>query len=326
MKKTVFLTLLSLLLAMSVTTYAFQPAGTAGKGKGPGGSTLVRSMAPGAGTTPAAIGLSGKRNAFLEEKRLQKERARAAMTERERDVYEGAAAAMLATSPSAVVLDAGAVKLKNRVLKFDTPPVIRGGRTLVPVRALTEGLGATVRYTTEGGIGLVTISRTTTMSAIGPDGATTTSAPAITVVLTIGSTKVTVTENGITRTIDLADTKPGIAHGRTYVPLRFLAEIFGLRVSHDGATGTIDIEEKDGDESAAEGDGTAADTGATTQAASTTTAGGIAAPTTTVGGITAPTTTEGGITAPTTTEGGITAPATTEGGSEADAGGTAATL
>ena len=111
-------------------------------------------------------------------------------------------------------------------------------------------------------------------------------------VLTIGITKVSVTENGVERTIDLADTKPGIAYGRTYVPLRFLAEIFGLKASHDGETGTIDIEEND-DASTATDEGVSGESDATAPAAPSTTEGAITVPTTTEGAITVPTTTEG---------------------------------
>lgn len=270
MKKTVFLTILSLMLAMSVTSYAFHPSGNPGRGHRQDAPAVVPTVPSEAGATPAAITFQAQHRAFMEMKRQQKDQARAEMTDHEKRTYEDAAAAMRVTSPSAIVLDVGAVKLGNHTLRFDTPPVIRGGRTLVPVRALTEGLGATVKYTTEGGIGLVTISKTTTTTAIGLDGVTTTSTSAITVVLTIGSTTVSITENGVTRTVDLADTKPGVACGRTYVPLRFLAEVFGLKVSHDGATGTIDIDEDDD---------------------------AVPVPSTTEGAITVPSTTEGAITA-----------------------------
>lgn len=35
------------------------------------------------------------------------------------------------------------------MIKFDTPPYIKGGRTVVPVKAITEGLGATVTFNAE---------------------------------------------------------------------------------------------------------------------------------------------------------------------------------
>jgi hypothetical protein len=46
----------------------------------------------------------------------------------------------------AYVLEAGSVIVKNNLIKFDMPPYIKGRRTLVPVRAVSEELGAQVAW------------------------------------------------------------------------------------------------------------------------------------------------------------------------------------
>lgn len=38
------------------------------------------------------------------------------------------------------------VKVKGKDIKFDIPPVIKDGRTLIPVRAIMNGLGAEVKW------------------------------------------------------------------------------------------------------------------------------------------------------------------------------------
>ncbi|MCK5764299.1 MAG: copper amine oxidase N-terminal domain-containing protein, partial [Clostridiales bacterium] len=99
-------------------------------------------------------------------------------------------------------------------------PYIKGGRTVVPVRALTEGLGALVSYNNE--------TREVTIVKDGTE-----------IVLLIGSNEALV--NGETI---LLDSKAEITNSRTYVPIRFISEIFGLNVQWDGENEIIDIEEE----------------------------------------------------------------------------------
>src|SRR5690606_24707622 len=48
-----------------------------------------------------------------------------------------------------IVLPIENINAKNKDVKFDTPPVIKEGRTLIPVRALTQGFGAELEWNAE---------------------------------------------------------------------------------------------------------------------------------------------------------------------------------
>ena len=109
------------------------------------------------------------------------------------------------------------VVLNGTPLVMDVPPQLVGGRTLLPLRAVAEALGAEVNWDSTNRI--VTAIR---------DGTT--------IILPLGSTTVTV--NGQAVTIDVPAT---IVGGRTLVPLRFVAESFGIDVNWDGATRTVTI-------------------------------------------------------------------------------------
>ncbi len=113
----------------------------------------------------------------------------------------------------------GRVFLNGTVIRFDSDPVNKGGRILIPVRAITGGMGGEVKYD----------SKTQTVTIISPDGDT-----EIVFYLETGIVKVDGKEVKI-------DVRPGIHNNRTYVPLRFIAETFGLRVGYNGNTGDIDI-------------------------------------------------------------------------------------
>jgi len=93
-------------------------------------------------------------------------------------------------------------------LKFDVPPVIKEGRTLVPLRALTEGFGATVEYDAENQTVTVTKGETT-------------------IVLTLGQNVALVNGQEVT-----LDAKAELNNSRTIVPLRFIAETFKLDVDN----------------------------------------------------------------------------------------------
>ena len=109
------------------------------------------------------------------------------------------------------------VMLDGRELVFDVPPQMISGRTLVPLRTIFEALGATIDWN----------GNTQTVTATKDDRV---------VVLTIGSTTPTV--NGSVVTID----QPGIiVNARTLVPLRFVAESFGVSVDWNNDTRTVTI-------------------------------------------------------------------------------------
>lgn len=109
------------------------------------------------------------------------------------------------------------VNLNGSPLVFDQPPVMESGRTLVPMRAIFEGLGAQVGW--DGNSGAVT----------GTQGG-------LVVVLKIGDNRATVNGNVV-----LLDVPAKIVGGRTLVPLRFIAESMGALVNWDGKTSTVSI-------------------------------------------------------------------------------------
>ena len=95
-------------------------------------------------------------------------------------------------------------------IKFDQIPVIENGRTLVPLRAIFEKIGADVEWNGD----------TQTVTATKDD---------ITVSLTINNT--TATKNGEAITLDVP---AKIINGRTLVPVRFISDCFGVNVDWDG--------------------------------------------------------------------------------------------
>jgi hypothetical protein len=105
---------------------------------------------------------------------------------------------------------------------LDAPPIIKNGRTLLPIRPIVEALGGTVSWDpTEK---KVTISLGST-----------------TIELWIG--KNTARVNGADTPIDSSNSKvvPEIISGRTMLPLRFVTENLGCTVQWDGSTQTITI-------------------------------------------------------------------------------------
>ena len=92
---------------------------------------------------------------------------------------------------------------------FDQPPVIENGRTLVPLRAIFEKLGAEVSWNPD----------TKTVSARKGDD---------TVTLVIDET----TANCSGRAVTL-DVPARIINSRTLVPVRFIADSFGVSVVWD---------------------------------------------------------------------------------------------
>lgn len=119
-----------------------------------------------------------------------------------------------------VVMPIDSIIAKGKNLKFDTPPVVKAGRTLVPVRALTEAFGATVDW--DPIEQKITISNETTQ---------------IILQLNNGTAYV----NGVEVAIEVP---PLTINNRTVVPLRFITETLGLKVDWDDETGTVEIEEE----------------------------------------------------------------------------------
>ena len=97
-------------------------------------------------------------------------------------------------------------------LLFDAQPVTLDGRTMVPLRPIFEWVGAKVTY--DGGH-IQAYRSETAMTPL--------------VELWIGSTQALIAETN--RTLDVA---PQLIQGRAFVPLRFVAESFGVWVDAEG--------------------------------------------------------------------------------------------
>lgn len=102
-------------------------------------------------------------------------------------------------------------------ITFEVPPVVENGRSLVPLRAIFEELGADVDWNRD----------TKTVTAY-KDGST--------IVLTINSTKAYI--NG---SLVKLEVPAKIKDGKTLVPLRFVSEAMKAYVGWDGASEVIQI-------------------------------------------------------------------------------------
>jgi hypothetical protein len=105
---------------------------------------------------------------------------------------------------------------------LDSPPIIRNGRTLLPIRAVVESLGGTVGW--EPSLKVVSIT-------LGAHNLS----------LQIGSYKATVDGKVVQIDPDNPKVVPEIINGRTMLPLRFVTENLGCDVKWDGGTKTITI-------------------------------------------------------------------------------------
>jgi outer membrane protein assembly factor BamB len=108
-------------------------------------------------------------------------------------------------------------EVNGLLIQLDAPPTIINGRTMVPLRFVSETFGAEVGWDgTEQKITLIFYGKT--------------------VELWIGRSTAII--NGDPMVLDAS---PTIINGRTMVPLRFCAETFGAEVGWDGATQTITL-------------------------------------------------------------------------------------
>lgn len=112
------------------------------------------------------------------------------------------------------------VYLDGKELSFEVPPSIINGRTLVPLRAIFEGLDASLEWDAK------------TQTVIAAKGITK-------VQVTVGEKEAF--KNGKSVLLDVPAT---IINGRTMVPLRFVSEAMGSTVEWDESTQTITITSK----------------------------------------------------------------------------------
>ena len=102
---------------------------------------------------------------------------------------------------------------------LDTAPIIQNGRTLLPLRAVVEGLGGSVAWEDE------------TRTAVFAKGDKV-------IFMTIGSNTAFVNTTEYTM-----DVEPVIIGGRTMLPIRFVAENLGFLVEWDETTQKITVTE-----------------------------------------------------------------------------------
>ncbi|MDR2671453.1 MAG: copper amine oxidase N-terminal domain-containing protein [Oscillospiraceae bacterium] len=121
---------------------------------------------------------------------------------------------LLCAGPAALAApDRIRVFLDGDEILFDVDPFIENGRTLVPVRAIAEALGCLVDWYPESDMAVITPDR-----RVGP-----------TLALALGVEMAYVGDEPVA-----LDVPPRLVGGRTFVPLRFLGESFGLGVEWDG--------------------------------------------------------------------------------------------
>ncbi len=115
-------------------------------------------------------------------------------------------------------LPINSIFVSGKEVKFDTPPVISSGRTLIPVRAIAASLGATVLWDEREQ--KITIQKGTTV-----------------IEFEIGDDSMKV--NGTSTDLDVP---PQIINGRTVIPLRAMVESLGLQVDWDEKIQVLEIQ------------------------------------------------------------------------------------
>ncbi len=112
------------------------------------------------------------------------------------------------------------VYLEGSKIDFDVPPQTINDRTMVPIRAIFEAMGANVDWDD------------ITQTAISTKDSTT-------VKMTLNSTTEYINDTAYTM-----DVTPVIINGRTLAPARYVAEAFGYYVNWDGMTQSVLISKK----------------------------------------------------------------------------------
>lgn len=102
------------------------------------------------------------------------------------------------------------VNVDNEAVIYDAAPVIRNDRTLVPIRIVTETLGGKVDWNG--------VTKEVTLNIDGKE-----------IKMTVG------------KTLEKYGVAPVIIDGRTFVPVRFVADELGATVAWDDATKTVTI-------------------------------------------------------------------------------------
>jgi len=147
-------------------------------------------------------------------------------------VAPGALAASAASTKTIVLtIESTVATVAGSSVTLDAAPFVANGRTMIPIRFVAETMGAGVSYTTKanGSVSQVSLGL--------PDSPTTLKA----ITLSLSSTTATVDGRPVT-----LDTTPTIRQGRTFLPIRFIAEQLGAKVTYTtdpttGKTRTVTI-------------------------------------------------------------------------------------
>jgi hypothetical protein len=125
--------------------------------------------------------------------------------------------------PGITVLPAENILMPGKNLKFDVPPVIKDGRILIPIRAISTALGADVDWDNGTKTATIVYGETTIVFVIALDAE---------------SNENIVTVDG--EPVEL-DVEAEVMEGRIVVPLRFIVENMGLEIEWDQETETAEI-------------------------------------------------------------------------------------
>lgn len=168
-----------------------------------------------------AEALADAKARFIQAKAELKSVIRKGYTSEELSAIETAGEALEASDPTIQVLPVENIMVKGKHLGFDTPPVIKAGRTLIPVKALVQAFGAQVEW--DPVLQKVTITKDKMI-----------------MVLTLGETEVLVNDDSVQ-----LDVPAQAMNGRTVVPLRFIAETMNFVVTYEDGDITVEDAEDD---------------------------------------------------------------------------------
>ena len=127
------------------------------------------------------------------------------------------------------------VLVNRQLAEFDVPPVIKNNRTLIPVRGVSNALGASVVWDR------TTNDVTVTKSVYSKD-VTVTDSVYSTIVIVIDLDSGKFYKDGIEMVLDVP---AQVMSNRTFVPIRFLAEAFGMKVNWDKDLDGVVVDDED---------------------------------------------------------------------------------
>ena len=130
------------------------------------------------------------------------------------------AALTFISSASCFSADTIQIFLNDTPLAFESEPILKNGRILVPLREIFQPLGFQVQWD----------EKTNTIRSTKPN---------LTISMNMNNTLTTLNGKPI-----LLDTPPILVKNKAFVPLRFVAESTGASVQWNGATGSVSIHTK----------------------------------------------------------------------------------